>query len=113
MKMRLAKDNIRHVVITELNDNAYDYFVAMKSNRVSDCRRYYSGNENVAFPFNELPKCVQKFLMDNNVKKIRGYNIDGITQRVYKNINDLSDADKAEFGIVEVIKWEEHITDIN
>lgn len=88
MKMRLTKDNIRHVTTIEQNGNITEYFVAMKSCKVSDCRMYYTNDKNIAFPFCELPKCVQKFLQDDKVKLIRTetYGDDDIIHKVYKEV---------------------------
>ena len=88
MKMRLTKGNIRHVTTIEQNGNITEYFVAMKSCKISDCRMYYTNDKNVAFPFCELPKCVQKFLQDDKVKLIRieTYGDDDIIHKVYKEV---------------------------
>lgn len=88
MKMRLTKDNIRHVTTIEQNGNITEYFVAMKSGKISDCRMYYTNDKSVAFPFCELPKCVQKFLQDDKVKLIRTetYGDDDIIHKVYKEV---------------------------
>lgn len=64
--MRLSKNNIDHICMHEKNDIPYGYFVAMKSNCVSDSREYINHKENHSvaeyYPLEWLPKTVQKFI---------------------------------------------------
>ena len=58
--MKLTKDNIAFVKVHLFNGVAYEYFVGMKSNKVSDSRCY--GCFENAYLFDKLPKTIRKFL---------------------------------------------------
>lgn len=65
--MRLTVNNIRFVKVYTLYGITYQWYVAMKSNYVSDGRTYVNYYENGVtavkeYPLESLPKTVQKFL---------------------------------------------------
>ena len=66
MAMRLAKGNIQFVRRLEKDGITYEWFVVMKSGRVSDTRCYvnYVNGRTVVkeYPINLLPKAVRDFV---------------------------------------------------
>lgn len=65
--MKLTTTNILRVTALIKNGITYEYHVAMKSGLVSDGRTYINYDENgkttvADFPFESLPKTVQKFI---------------------------------------------------
>lgn len=60
--MRLVEKNIKFVKRHEKNGCTYEYYVAMKSNRVSDGRLFYATSNE------QLPKAVQDFMSKHDEK---------------------------------------------
>ena len=65
--MKLTTNNIRFVKVLVKNGITYEVHVAMKSHLVSDSRTYVNYDENgttvvADYPFEKLPKAVQKFI---------------------------------------------------
>ena len=57
--MRLVEKNIKFVKRHERNGVAYSYYVAMKSNYVSDGRLFYATSDE------QLPKAVKNFISNH------------------------------------------------
>ena len=69
--MRLTLNNIKFVKEHRYNGVTYAWYVAMKSNLVSDGLyfRYYTDkgiSGHIEYPVTDLPKTVQKYLAINN-----------------------------------------------
>lgn len=66
--MKLTKNNIKFVKQRLRDGLTYNYYVAMKSNNISDNRLYcnYENNKSTAdyYEFERLPKTVQKFVKE-------------------------------------------------
>lgn len=76
--------DIKFVKRLEQDGVTYSWFVASKSNRVSDSRNYvnYENGKTVVkeFPKEALPKMVQKFIDSHNeeeTEQFKGFNIEG------------------------------------
>jgi len=57
--MRLAYDNIKHIIEFTKNGQTYEFFVSMKSKRVSDARTYITSSKE------DLPKTIRKYMEDH------------------------------------------------
>lgn len=66
--MKLTKNNIKFVKQRLRDEITYNYYVAMKSNNISDNRLYcnYKNNKSTTdyYKFERLPKTVQKFVIE-------------------------------------------------
>ena len=61
--MRLALKNIRFVKCLEQDGIIYEYYVAMKSGKISDGRLYFDDKRMlVTYPVERLPVTVQKYI---------------------------------------------------
>lgn len=75
--MRLSEKNIKFVKRLEKNGCIYEYYVSMKSNRVSDSRMFYNTARE------DLPKAVQNFMNKRN-EEIFGNPDEEFTTYIYR-----------------------------
>lgn len=72
--MRLSKENIKFVKVHMYYGVAYEFSVAMKSNRVSDLRTF--GCFENLYKYEKLPATVRQFI-ENSIDITRNDNGDG------------------------------------
>lgn len=82
---------IKFVKRMEQDGVTYSWFVANKSNRVSDSRNYinYENGKTCIKPYAKeaLPKSVQKFIDSHNEEEFegfKGFNIEGFKEYIIK-----------------------------
>lgn len=88
--MNLTVNNIKHVVEHTVNGYSYGWFVAMKSNKVSDSRNFinYKGGKTtntIEYPAEKLPKSVQKFITRHERREREEFGIVRGSEDTYKS----------------------------